>query len=239
MNVEAIFPHPSDILWKKTELLKLNEVRKGLDLKGPILDVGCGEGKLALLLFGQNGVDVGVDIDPQNAENAKESGAYQKVFCADAQNLSFPDNHFKTIFSAATLHLIPDLDKTLKELSRLLDEGGLLIFTVPSDHFSENLLFAKIFPAYVRYRNQKLKNIYLLSPAEWETRLAKFGLTLVESRYYLSPSATKLWDLMAFVLFFLGPFKKLAACAFKPLVRKYSCEETEFGGGLLLVVKKQ
>lgn len=235
----STFSHPSDTLWKTVELRELERVRKKYDFRHPILDVGCGEGKLAQLFFGQNGVDVGVDIDPRNAKNAKESGAYKKVFCADAQNLSFPDGYFKTIFSAVTLHLIPDLKKTLKELSRLLDKDGLLIFTVPSDHFSENLLFGKIFPAYVRYRNQKLKNIYLLSPAEWEMLLARVGLTLVESRYYLSPRATKLWDRMAFVLFFLRPFKKRMACVFEPWVRKYCSEDTDVGGGLVLVVRKK
>ncbi len=49
----------------------------------------------------------------------------------DAQQLTFPDATFGCVISSETLEHIPDLEKALSEIRRVLSPGGFHLFTVP------------------------------------------------------------------------------------------------------------
>lgn len=49
----------------------------------------------------------------------------------DAQALTFADHSFDVVISSETLEHIPNLDKALDEISRVLRPGGVHIFTIP------------------------------------------------------------------------------------------------------------
>ena len=46
---------------------------------------------------------------------------------ADAMNLPYPDHSFDAVLIANALHIIPDPEKTLREIARVLRPGGILI----------------------------------------------------------------------------------------------------------------
>lgn len=203
--VSQKFDHPSNVLWKSIELETLKKAIAVESLPRPILDLGCGEGALAGLLFGKGGVDIGIEIDPIEAQKARDSGTYCQVFQCSAQKIPLEDASVGTVYSLVTLHLIPNLDSTLSELFRILKPGGKLIFSVPLEDFSQHLLTS--FAPYVDWRNRKLCNHYLYSVRIWEDHLQKNGLKVNDRFGFITPKTLFLWDLIA-LLMKLFPFLK-------------------------------
>lgn len=100
-----------------------------------ILDVGCGAGVdtiLAAMMAGPNGSAVGVDMVPEmiaRAEsNLKMTGIDHARFQATAgENLPFPDDWFDVVISNGAINLIPDKERVLTEIHRVLKPGGRLM----------------------------------------------------------------------------------------------------------------
>jgi SAM-dependent methyltransferase len=103
-----------------------------------VLDVGCGHG---LLLVGAakrltTGRAVGVDIlsqvdqwdnRPENtARNARVEGVADRVEIrtCDASKLDFPDESFDIVVSSAALHDMPERDRVIRHIIRVLKPGG-------------------------------------------------------------------------------------------------------------------
>lgn len=144
-------------------------------LAHPVLDVGCGDGFLASVAFGQK-LEAGIDLDPGEVQKALASGSYRKALCASATHLPFPDKSFKTVVSNCVLEHIPDIDGALREIRRVLKPKGRLMFTVPSERFSSNsflrgLLKKAGLPGlgkwYIDRLNQTFKHHHIDDAATW------------------------------------------------------------------------
>lgn len=106
-------------------------IRKG----GRILDVGCGAGVdtiIAALLTGGDGNAVGVDIVREMLraaeKNAKKSGVSNVGFQnASGEKLPFSNEAFDTVISNGAINLIPDKEKAVAEVFRVLKPGGWLM----------------------------------------------------------------------------------------------------------------
>src|SRR4051812_12209599 len=61
----------------------------------PILDIGCGEGLLAYILFDEE-VDVGIDPNAKELERAKAFGIYNELIQCFGDNVPKASNSFKT-----------------------------------------------------------------------------------------------------------------------------------------------
>ena len=204
------FFHPSDILWKTIELQATSSRLQDKDFKSPILDVGCGDGRLMkVFLFPKKNL-VGIDVERKSVTKAQTSGVYQKVLLADARKMPFKNQTFNTVISFSTIHLIPDLKNTLKEIHRVLKKDGLLIFTVPSSQFSQNLFWSQVLKKiglkksskwYQKKRNQKLSNRYLFQPQRWEKELKRAGFQEIKHSFFASSWAVSLWDFLASLVF--------------------------------------
>ena len=101
----------------------------------PILDVGCGEGKLVNFLAMVLGREVwGIDISSSKLVNAREAAKAGGVshlvrfMGGDASDLDFlADESFAAVVSRYTLHELENPLSALKELWRLLRVGGKLM----------------------------------------------------------------------------------------------------------------
>lgn len=206
------FSHPAVVLWRSIELKTITEsIGEGFILT-PILDLGCGEGKIAKILFGKGVIDVGLDNEPEIVKTAKQSRVYKKVVLGDARNLPFKGKSFSTVFSNCVIEHIPGKIKVLREVKRVLKKNGIFIFTVPSKMFSEYLFFYNLFEAiglkwlakkYSQKRNQLLNHYHCENHQAWKNSLRSVGLTLAYHRYYLSKKTIMGWDFIAAVTLIL------------------------------------
>jgi SAM-dependent methyltransferase len=127
MYAEVSGPHPHDVLW---QTLVEWEPRR-------VLEVGGGPGELSERMRKELGAQVSfIDISPRMVELARERGLDAQV--GDVQSLPFEDGSFDTVVAAWMLYHVPDLDRGLAEIARVLRPGGALIAVTNSIlHLSE------------------------------------------------------------------------------------------------------
>jgi SAM-dependent methyltransferase len=102
-----------------------------------VLEVGCGWGELAARLEREAYATVsGVDLSPRMVELARERGVDAVV--GDVRELEHPDGSFDAVLAAWMLYHVPDLDRALSTIARVLQPGGILVATTnASNDFSE------------------------------------------------------------------------------------------------------
>lgn len=193
---------PSVGLWRAVEIRTAAEEKYA----PPILDLGCGDGLVAAVLFGRKGsVAAGCDLWPGPLPTALASGVYRSVQVADGHRLPYPDACFATVFSNSVLEHIPSPAAVVAEVGRALWPGGRFIFTVPSDAFPRFLHFYAQRMAsgdragaerYVARVNERLAHYHYHTPNEWRELLAAAGLRLLKARYYIPEPVERLWDRM-------------------------------------------
>jgi SAM-dependent methyltransferase len=91
------------------------------------LDVGCGEGRVSRLMQTFGIQTVGVDpIEGMLAEARRRdpAGAYH---LGQAESLPFPDASFDLVVTCLTLIDIPDFRTGIREMARVLEQGGTLL----------------------------------------------------------------------------------------------------------------
>ena len=116
MYAEVSGPHPHDVLW---QTLVEWEPRR-------VLEVGGGPGELSERMQNELGAQVSfLDISPRMVDLARERGLDAQV--GDVQALPFEDGVFDTVVAAWMLYHVPDLDRGLTEIARVLRPGGALI----------------------------------------------------------------------------------------------------------------
>jgi SAM-dependent methyltransferase len=127
MYQEVSGPHPHDVLWQTLVEWKPRRM----------LEVGGGPGELAERMQKELGAEVSfLDISPRMVELARERGVDAQV--GDVQSLPFDDGSFDTVVAAWMLYHVPDLDRGLAEIARVLRPGGALVAVTNSLlHLSE------------------------------------------------------------------------------------------------------
>jgi len=94
-----------------------------------ILDLGCGTGRITAQIFEFNKTVVGVDLSDQMLEVARKKLPEASFIQADILSLPFADNSFDKVVSSLVFQFLPDIEKPLKEVSRVLNPGGTLFIT--------------------------------------------------------------------------------------------------------------
>ncbi len=195
-----------DLLWRHLKsvpafraLLRSIEARlfRGVDIEEPSLDLGCGDGHF--VNFGLNR-KISVGIDPWWAPltKAARTNAYGHLTQGNGDRLPFPSSYFRSVISNSVLEHIAVLQPVIDEIFRVLQPGGSLVFTTPSDQFTERLYGARSLEKlgfksganwYRNLFNKVSRHYHTDSPDEWRRRLAAAGFEIEESRYYFSDDA--------------------------------------------------
>jgi SAM-dependent methyltransferase len=96
-----------------------------------VLEVGCGWGELAEWIARDTGAEViATDLSPRMVELTRERGVDARL--ADVQALPFRDGEFDVVVAAWMLYHVPDLDRGLAEIARVLRPGGTFVATTNS-----------------------------------------------------------------------------------------------------------
>jgi SAM-dependent methyltransferase len=92
-----------------------------------MIEVGCGRGEFAERLLDEGIEVVAVDQSPRMVELTLARGVDSRV--GDVQALSFDSQTFDAAVANFMLYHVPDLDRALSELARVLQPGGRLVAT--------------------------------------------------------------------------------------------------------------
>jgi SAM-dependent methyltransferase len=111
---------------------------------GRVLDVGCGPGRLSLLIaaLAPQLEVVGVDVDPgmlararTRAEGAGEAGRRVSFIQADVGALPFADESFDVVVSSFSMHHWVEVERGLSELRRVVKPTGTVLIYDPPGWF--------------------------------------------------------------------------------------------------------
>lgn len=95
-------------------------------LNGNLLDFGCGA-KPYESLFTNVSKYIGTDVENESHDHSNENiDLYY-----DGTTLPFENESFDSIFSSEVLEHVPNLEKSLKELNRVLKKDGQILITIP------------------------------------------------------------------------------------------------------------
>ena len=109
-----------------------------------LLEVGPGPGELSARIATELGADVtALDVSERMVELARGRGVHAQV--GDVQSLPFADGAFDTVVAAWMLYHVPDLDRGLTEIARVLCPGGHLVAVTNSErHLEEARVHAEV-----------------------------------------------------------------------------------------------
>lgn len=103
-------------------------IHKGLSKNMTVLEIGCGTGQLSFPLAKYVRFWRATDYSVSMIREAKKHSIPPQLHfsIADANSLPFKDESFDTVVIANTLHILPHPEKALKEIHRVLKDGGTL-----------------------------------------------------------------------------------------------------------------
>jgi len=122
----------SDLAMPVVDLLAPKEYER-------ILDLGCGDGTLALEIQKRGATVKGVDMSANMVEKAKANGIDASI--VDIIQLKF-ENEFDGVFSNAVLHWIKQSEQAVKNIYKALKQGGRFVAEFGGYKNAENIVNA-------------------------------------------------------------------------------------------------
>jgi SAM-dependent methyltransferase len=146
-------------------------VRKNGPHSGRVLEVGCGLGHLLARLVDQYDV-FGADINQSALTQATGNVPQGNFLCMSAEDLgAFPDDMFQVVIAKHVVEHLPDPERAIAEMSRVLTPGGFLLFATPNiDSFAR----AVKKDLWIGYKDPT--HISLWSPDKWIGNLRTYQL---------------------------------------------------------------
>ena len=96
-----------------------------LPAEGRVLDLGCGVGHSFARLAPRE--TVGVDLDP-----GALAGQARETVVADMRALPFAGGSFASVLAVQSIEHVPDPERALAEVARVLAPGGVAVFVTPN-----------------------------------------------------------------------------------------------------------
>ena len=127
----------------RDHVLTVDFDRLGLQAGERVLDMGCGAGRHAFEMYKRGADVIALDQDADELSTVSEwfaamreegglpEGAEADVKQGDALDLPFADGEFDRVVASEVLEHIPDDDRAIAELVRVLRPGGSIAVTVP------------------------------------------------------------------------------------------------------------
>ncbi|MDP2632316.1 MAG: class I SAM-dependent methyltransferase [Candidatus Curtissbacteria bacterium] len=154
-----------------------------VNFSGEVLDVGCADGhltsKIKELLPTVN--LTGVDLHKRSINYAKKKWPQINFVIADARELPFGDREFDNIICVETLEHVPENEKALDEIYRVLVKDGTLVVCQDTDSF----LFNFIWFFWVRWKGKVWEGAHIncVKPDKLEKLLKKHKFRIVDKKF--------------------------------------------------------
>ncbi|MCZ4291903.1 class I SAM-dependent methyltransferase [Hoeflea alexandrii] len=176
----------------------------GKEWPSPILDIGCGDGIFADILFADR-IETGIDPDASEVERAKGLDKYDELIVCFGDDIPKPDGAYNTVFSNSVLEHIPDLMPVLKEVHRLMSDTARFYITIPTDKLERATFIARFLAAiglreqakrYGKFYNRFWKHYNVHTLAEWRQMFEQAGFEVEVERPYVPRNISTLYDLL-------------------------------------------
>lgn len=188
----------SHALWRSVEALEFSKI----PLKKPVLDLGCGFGEFAGVVFKR--IEVGIDIDDRDLKKALKGHKYKNIKWADARKLPFPKESFSTVISVSVLEHIPNVELVFSEVNKVLTRGGLFIFSVPTSEMYNYLLIPKLCrllgfeslgKEYFKLHCSVFRHVNIKPDSWWKKKLQAHSFQILQASGTISPLILVLHEL--------------------------------------------
>lgn len=179
-----------DMLWRVNIFRHIKNVRNL-----PVLDLCCGTGDLSKLLFRKGAALTSLDFSVNMILEGKKKGRLPGgVVAADATKLPFVNGSYQAATVAFGIRNIPDLDRFIKEVHRVLKPSGQFVILElvrpknPIIRLLYGLYLGKLLPIIggivsgERFAYEYLSTTIetFLDPSDLEIILKKYGFETVE-----------------------------------------------------------
>lgn len=124
-------------------------LRFDITSKSSVLDLGCGDGLNVSILL-KMGIKrvVGVDRSKYLIEKARKNNQGIKFYVGKAESLPFRAKQFDVVLVDSVLHHLMKYNKSVKEIRRVLVDGGVFCFIEPHSSLPRKILdFVCLSPA--------------------------------------------------------------------------------------------
>ncbi len=204
---------PGTALWRAIEVSLWHQQV----LLPPIIDLGCGDGRFAQLVFSAPTQLTGVDLDQRSLRAAARSGLYRDLVHDDLHDLSqFADGMFASAVSNSVFEHVDSPPLAFQAIYRVLRPGGRLFLTVNTSRLSNMLLgttFARragclgLASRYVDHTNHRYHHVSLYADSKWKELLKNVGFVVEQAIPYCSAATVNAWNSWEEVLHWgIGPF---------------------------------
>lgn len=127
------------------------EILSWIDWRGKrVLEIGSGVGTDARRIIAAGGIYTGINIDRGSTEATSRAlrafGCSGAVRQGDATALDFPDGAFDVAYAFGVLHHIPDAEKAVAEIRRVLKPGGellVMLYNRTSINYAVEIVFLR------------------------------------------------------------------------------------------------
>lgn len=159
---------------------KLETVRRHLR-DGLLVDLCCATGDHIRSVMPPNGDAVGLDfslpflVEAEQRRQARRDGKVNFI-SADAGKLPLASSSVATLYSLSALYLVPDLDRVLAEISRVLRVGGRCVLDLGNKNSLNSFC--------VRNYYTELPTSYHLSVSNMISLCEAHGLGIIEHRAF-------------------------------------------------------
>lgn len=113
--------------------IKINEFRfenlKKYNIKGKILDVGCGVGYFLNIAFENNLETYGVEYSEEGVKKARVKN--KNIFHGSLEDAKYQKSFFDNVSVFDVIEHVTDSNATINEISRIIKPGGFLILSTP------------------------------------------------------------------------------------------------------------
>ena len=193
-----------------------SKIYQKLIIAPPILDLGCGDGLFAHLVFDEK-IDTGVDPNPRELTRAAELGGYRELIQCYGASIPRPDSSYNTVLSNSVLEHIPELQTVFREIFRILVPGGFFYFTVPTDLFEKYSAVSRLLRAfklnqlalrYERFYNNFWHQNNCFPPEIWREIVESQGFIVTDIYTYDPQKICTINDLLVLFSLFSYIMKK-------------------------------
>lgn len=166
------------------EMMKFGGIGPDEYAQATVLDVGCGIGGTSRYLakqLGPKSTIIGVNLSPGQVKRATELAQGQGVSNAEFQvanalDLQFEDNSFDVVWACESGEQMPDKEKYINEMIRVLKPGGKLIISTWCQRDDSNVPFTKKDMRHLQYFGRKWNLPPFISVQAYDKLLQKTGL---------------------------------------------------------------